>query len=94
MNANDDQPSTHLSWTAITQRLVIGAAGALIFGAGAMIFNSNTAVKIHEERIQRLEGQMGKLSDIDKNVVALSGKVDVINQKLDDAREVAARKPR
>ena len=77
----------HLSWSAVAQRITIGVAGAAVFGVGSLFANMNTKVTQHETRLSILEQRLEKVPDIDRNVIALSGKVDVLNQKLDDARD-------
>jgi hypothetical protein len=77
----------HLSWSAIVQRIAIGVAGAAIFGAGSVMINTTSTVHEHEARISILEKNLAKVPEIDKNVVVLNGKVDVLNQKLDDAKD-------
>lgn len=72
---------------ALIERLALAGAGALVVGAGSMIVSNNTKAQVHEQRIGRLESAMDKVPDIDKNVLILSGKVDVLSQKLDDARD-------
>lgn len=74
----------HLSWAAIVQRISVGVAGAAIFGVGSMFIGMHTEVTEHETRIKFLETALVRLPDIDKNVTMLNGKVDVLNQKLDD----------
>lgn len=75
-----------VSWATVIQRIAIGVAAAATIGAGSMVISSNTRGLVHEERIGKLEENLGKLPDIDHNLVVLSGKVDVLNQKLDDAQ--------
>lgn len=73
-----------ISWPVLLQRIAMGGAGALVIGAGSMILSDNTKAQLHEQRLSKLEGALEKLPDIDKNVLILSGKVDVLSQKLDD----------
>lgn len=82
----DDLPSTPVSWATVVQRIAVGAGAALLVGGGSMIVNDNTKVQLHEQRLTKLESSLDKLPEIDRNVLVLSGKVDVLNQKLDDAR--------
>lgn len=71
----------------LIQKVALAGTGALVVGAGSMIVSNNTKAQVHEERLSRLETAMDKVPDIDKNVLILSGKVDVLAQKLDDARD-------
>ena len=94
---HDDEPvikGDHLSWSAIVQRVSIGVAGAAIFGAGTALVNTTSLVHEHDARIVVLEKALVKVPEIDKNVVVLNGKVDVLNQKLDDAKEALKAVPR
>lgn len=87
MTPLSDNPDTHtVSWPVLFQRIAIGVAGAMVIGAGGMVVSDNTKVQLHEQRLNRLEVSLEKVPDIDKNVLILGGKVDVLNQKLDDAR--------
>lgn len=85
--STEDLPSSPVSWATVVQRVAIGAGAALLVGAGSMIIGDNTKVQLHEQRLSKLESSLEKLPEIDRNVLVLSGKVDVLNQKLDDARD-------
>lgn len=80
------------SWTVIGQRIGTVAAGAMLIGGGSMLLSNNTESKLHEQRIDKLEQSLTRLPDIDRNVVALSGKIDVLNQKIDDQQKIEALK--
>lgn len=54
-----------------------------------MVLSTSTETKLHEQRITKLEENLQKVPEIDRNVLILSGKLDVMNQKLDDARQAA-----
>jgi hypothetical protein len=75
-----------LSWAVVVQRIAMGAAAALVVGAGSMVISNNTKVSLHDQQINRMEVVLDTLPSIDKNLAVLAGKVDVLNQKLDDAQ--------
>jgi hypothetical protein len=78
-----------VSWHVLVQRIGTVVAGAMLIGGGSMVIANNTEVKVHDQRIEKLEQNLQRLPDIDRNVVALSGKIDVMNQKLDDQSKIA-----
>ena len=84
---DQDIQGDHLSWSAVIQRIAIGVGGAVVFGAGTVIIGDTRKLDVHEERIGRLEASMAQIPEIDKGVTALNGKLDVVNQKLDDAKD-------
>ena len=71
----------------LAQRIAVLVAVAGLVGGGSLIFSNNTRGMVQEQRITRLEDSMAKVPDIDRNVLILSGKIDVMNQKLDDAKQ-------
>lgn len=78
-----------VSWQVILQRVGTVAGGAMLIGGGSMLLSNNTESKLHEQRITKLEENLQKVPEIDRNVLILAGKLDVMNQKLDDARSAA-----
>lgn len=78
-----------VSWQVLVQRVGTVAAGAMLIGGGSMVLSTSTETKLHEQRITKLEENLQKVPEIDRNVLILSGKLDVMNQKLDDARQAA-----
>lgn len=88
---NDHDDST-VSWPAMLQRIAIGAVGALVIGAGTMLVNTSTQTKVDMKRIDLIEADIHKIPEIATSVAVLNGKVDVLNQKIDDAAMIQARK--
>ena len=82
-----DVQGDNLSWVSVIQRIAVGVAGAAVFGAGSVMVRTANTVEVHEERLTRLEASMAKIPEIDKGVAVLNGKLDVVNQKLDDAKD-------
>lgn len=78
----------------MVQRIGTVVAGAVLIGGGSMLLSNNTDVRVHTQRIDKLEQSLQRLPDIDRNVVALSGKIDVMNQKLDDQQRIALIAPK
>lgn len=78
-----------VTWHVLIQRVGTVVAGAALIGGGSMVLSNSTETKLHEQRITKLEENLQKVPEIDRNVLILSGKLDVMNQKLDDARSVA-----
>lgn len=78
------------SWGVVVQRVGTVVAGAVLIGGGSMILSNNTENKMHAQRIDKLEESLQRLPDIDRNVVALSGKIDVLAQKIDDQQKMEA----
>lgn len=78
-----------VSWQVLVQRVGTVAAGTMLIGGGSMVLSTSTETKLHEQRITKLEENLQKVPEIDRNVLILSGKLDVMNQKLDDARQAA-----
>ncbi len=50
------------------------------------MMSANSRAIVNEHRINVLELAAAKIPDIDRNVLILNGKLDVMNQKLDDAK--------
>jgi hypothetical protein len=67
--------------------IAAGFAAATV-GGGAMLLSVNKDNAVQDERLIVLEKSLSKLDDIDRTVIKVDGKVDVLNQKLDDAKEV------
>lgn len=82
----EHEPNTVLTWPVVIQRVAMGIAATVVVGAGGMVISNNTRASVHEQRIEHLEIALQTLPTIDKNLVALSGKVDVLNQKIDDMK--------
>lgn len=83
-----------VAFPVLVQRIAILVAAAFIVGASTVLFSNNSRALINDHRITRLEESIQKIPEIDRNVLILSGKLDVMNQKLDDARvELAGRPP-
>lgn len=78
-----------VSWQVIVQRVGTVVAGAVLIGGGSMVLSNSTETKLHEQRITKLEENLQKVPEIDRNVLILKGQLDVMNQKLDDARQAA-----
>jgi len=72
-------------------RIVAGAVGAMIIGAGSMLLGTNREVAEHGVHISQIEQRQlamdALLVHVDQNVNVVNDKVDVVNQKLDDARK-------
>lgn len=75
------------------QRVCVLVVTAALVGGGSLVLVGNSRALVHEQRITALEVSMAKVPDIDRNVLILQGKIDVMNQKLDDARATALAKP-
>lgn len=76
-----------ISWTALALKVAAGVGIAAILGTGTMVISTVRQVDGHELRLKALEAQLSQIPEIDRNVIALNGKLDVVNQKLDDAKE-------
>jgi hypothetical protein len=83
-----------VGWAVVIQRIGTVAAGAMLIGGGSMLLSNNTETKVHEQRIDKLEQSLQRIPDIDRNVVALSGKIDVLAQKIDDQQKMEAVRPK
>lgn len=75
----------------IHKAIAAGFAAATV-GAGAMLLSVSKESAVQEQRIATVEKSLSKLDEIDKTVSAVNAKVDVLNQKLDDARAELVRK--
>jgi len=75
-----------VSWPTVIQRIAIGVAATATMGIGSMVLNDHTKVAIHEQDLSDLKLVVQKVPEIDQHILALNGKVDVLNQKLDDAQ--------
>lgn len=89
---NDHDSDQTVSWPAMLQRIAIGAVGALVIGAGTMLVSTTTQVKVDTKRVDLIESDIHKIPDIATSLAVLNGKVDVLNQKIDDAAAIQARK--
>jgi hypothetical protein len=78
-----------VTWQVLIQRIGTVAAAAMVVGGGSMVLATSTETKLHEQRITKLEENLQKVPEIDRNVLILKGQLDVMNQKLDDARQAA-----
>jgi outer membrane lipoprotein SlyB len=74
----------------IHKAIAAGFAAATV-GGGAMLLNLSRNDAVQENRIQVLETSLSKLDAINLTVQQVNGKVDVLNQKLDDAKDQLAR---
>lgn len=79
-----------VGWGVLIQRVGTVAAGAMVIGGGSMLISNNTETKVHEQRIDKLEQSLQSIPSIDKNVLVLSGKIDLLNQKIDDQQKLDA----
>lgn len=74
----------------LTYRVVAGAVGAMIIGAGSMIIKSDRELAEHGVHISTIEERQlhmeSVLANVDKGVATVNDKVDVVNQKLDDTK--------
>lgn len=68
------------------QRIAVLVVAAVAIGAGTMLFTTSSRALMNEHRINTLEQAVTKIPDIDRNVLILNGKLDVLNQKMDDAK--------
>lgn len=87
VHTDHEDGDTPVSMATFIQRVAIGVAAAATVGAGSVLISTSNVQHVHEVRITALETQIEKVKDIDRNVVILNGKVDVLNQKLDDAKD-------
>ena len=82
-------------WTLhdIGIKTVASGLAALTIGGGAVLLNVNKDNAVQDQRLLVLERAVSKIDDMDRTIHILDTKVDVLNQKLDDAKE-ALRKPK
>lgn len=79
-----DLPET--TWQSVIVKIAAVVGGAALVGTGTMVISTVREVDGHELRLKSLEAQLSRIPEIDRNVIMLSGKLDVVNQKLDDAK--------
>jgi hypothetical protein len=75
----------------IHKAVAAGFAAATV-GGGAMLLHLNSNDAVQENRIGVLEHSLAKLDNINDTVLQVNGKVDVLNQKLDDAKDQLAKR--
>ena len=69
---------------SLIHKAVATGFAALTVGAGATLFSLSRNDAVQEKRIEIVESSLIKLDNINNTVQLVNGKVDVLNQKLDD----------
>lgn len=80
---------TDFSIKSFLLRSAVAIASAAVIGVGATAVATKSEADKDHDKIEVLEKELSRLPDIDRNVIALTGKVDVLNQKIDDVKENA-----
>lgn len=76
----------------IAVKVIAVGAAALTVGGGTVLLNVNKDNAVQDQRIASLERVALKIDEMDKTLRIVDTKVDVLNQKLDDAKaELAGR---
>lgn len=73
-------------------KIGVGGVLALTIGGGSVLVNVNKDNAIQDQRIIVLERNIIKIEEMDKTLRAVDVKVDVLNQKLDDAKDQLLRR--
>lgn len=76
-----------VSLQGVLHKALIAGTSALLVGAGAVVLNVSKDQAVNEQRLGVLERTIVKLDNIDANVRDVKARVDVMNQKLDDAKD-------
>ena len=72
------------SWAVKT--IGVGLTTLMIAG-GATLLGVNEHNAVQDQRLEIVERDLAKINEIDKTLQVVSGKVDVLNQKVDDLKE-------
>lgn len=72
-----------LDKATIVKFAITAVAGAVIGAAGSFVDTRDT-VRVNTIRLEHVEAAMSGMPEISHKLDVLSGKIDVLNQRLDD----------
>lgn len=78
-----------MTFNEAIQRAVAYGFGALSVGAGTMVLSVSRNDAVQDTKIVALQNATVKIDSINETVNKVSSKVDILNQKFDDAKEAA-----